>query len=233
MTRHSEQHIYERQGFGQVLGLKGRMALCLVDFVNGFNDPQMFGGGNIADAIRTSVPVLDYFRNRGSADRPHPHRLRRRRVRRQSLHRQGARPARAERGRAGEPHRPGARAAAGRTGDTEAAPVRLRRHRLCRLACPARGRDACHRRLHDERLRARRRRSTQCPTVFGRSCSRTASATVRSARTRPTSSTSAQKYGDVISSAAFFAMAAEAEGVILIFPSWPGLPATSLIPAKP
>ena len=64
MTRHSEQHIYERQGFGQALGLKGGMALCLVDFVNGFNDPEMFGGGNIADAIRASVPVLDYFRNR-------------------------------------------------------------------------------------------------------------------------------------------------------------------------
>lgn len=64
MSRHREQHIYERQGFGQALGLKGRMALCLVDFVNGFADPQMFGGGNIADAIRASLPVLDYFRNR-------------------------------------------------------------------------------------------------------------------------------------------------------------------------
>ena len=64
MTRHNEQQIYERQGFGRTLGLKGRMALCLVDFVNGFNDPAMFGGGNIADAIRASIPVLDYFRNR-------------------------------------------------------------------------------------------------------------------------------------------------------------------------
>jgi maleamate amidohydrolase len=65
MARHREQHIYESQGFGQPLGLKGRMALCLVDFVNGFNDPGQFGGGNIGEAIRNSVPVLDYFRNRG------------------------------------------------------------------------------------------------------------------------------------------------------------------------
>ncbi len=64
MTRHREQHIYESQGFGQSLGLKGRLGLILVDFVNGFNDPKLFGGGNIPEAIRNSVPVLDYFRNR-------------------------------------------------------------------------------------------------------------------------------------------------------------------------
>ena len=212
MTRHSEQHIYERQGFGQVLGLKGRMALCLVDFVNGFNDPQMFGGGNIADAIRASVPVLDYFRNRESADRPYPHRLRRRRVRRQSLHRQGARPARAERERAGEPHRPRARAAAGRTGDPQAAPVGVRRHRLRRMACPARGRDACHRRLHDERLRAGDGADSMShgfrPIVL-EDCVGDRALGPHEANLFDIG----QKYGDVISSAAFFAMAAEAEGV--------------------
>ncbi|WP_411036873.1 isochorismatase family protein [Shinella sp. BYT-45] len=41
------------------------MALLIVDFVNGFADPNAFGGGNIAEAIKATVPVLALFRARG------------------------------------------------------------------------------------------------------------------------------------------------------------------------
>ena len=50
--------VYARQGFGQTIGLGRRPALLVVDFVNGFNDPSMFGGGNIATAIEATRPVL-------------------------------------------------------------------------------------------------------------------------------------------------------------------------------
>jgi maleamate amidohydrolase len=54
--------IYARQGFGQAIGLGRRPALLVVDFVQGFADPAMFGGGNIRDAIAATVPVLDACR---------------------------------------------------------------------------------------------------------------------------------------------------------------------------
>lgn len=57
--------VYARQGFGQRLGLGRRPALLVVDFVGGFADPAMFGGGNIQDAIRTTVPILDACRKAG------------------------------------------------------------------------------------------------------------------------------------------------------------------------
>ena len=61
----NELDVYQRQGFGKSLGVKGRLGLVLVDFVRGFADPKQFGGGNIADAIKNSVPVLAFFRQRG------------------------------------------------------------------------------------------------------------------------------------------------------------------------
>lgn len=64
MAAGSEIDIYRAQGFGQALGVRGRLGLVLVDFVNGFNDPAQFGGGNIAAAIAMSVPVLAWFRER-------------------------------------------------------------------------------------------------------------------------------------------------------------------------
>ena len=56
--------IYARQGFGQTLGLGRRPALLVVDFTNGFADPEMFGGGNIRDAILATGPVLEACRRR-------------------------------------------------------------------------------------------------------------------------------------------------------------------------
>ncbi|MEN3365165.1 MAG: maleamate amidohydrolase, partial [Burkholderiales bacterium] len=53
-----ELKTYERQGFGTQLELKPPFALVIVDFVNGFADPKVFGGGNIPQAIANTVPVL-------------------------------------------------------------------------------------------------------------------------------------------------------------------------------
>jgi len=64
VTHDSELDVYQQQGFGKSLGVKGRLGLVLVDFVNGFADPTQFGGGNIAEAIDNSVPVLAFFRQR-------------------------------------------------------------------------------------------------------------------------------------------------------------------------
>lgn len=57
--------VYERQGFGQSLGIQGRIGLLIVDFVNGFADPAVFGGGNIPAAIARTVTVLAEARKRG------------------------------------------------------------------------------------------------------------------------------------------------------------------------
>ncbi|KXV01339.1 N-carbamoylsarcosine amidase [Caballeronia megalochromosomata] len=50
--------VYQRQGFGNELPIEGRIGLLIVDFVKGFADPAVFGGGNIADAIARTVPLL-------------------------------------------------------------------------------------------------------------------------------------------------------------------------------
>jgi maleamate amidohydrolase len=57
-ARDDELGIYERQGFGRPLGLQGRLGLLIVDFVNGFADPAIFGGGNIPAAITRTRDVL-------------------------------------------------------------------------------------------------------------------------------------------------------------------------------
>ncbi|KDP86420.1 N-carbamoylsarcosine amidohydrolase [Cupriavidus basilensis] len=67
MTRHSELSTYERQGFGTPLPLQAPVGLLIVDFVNGFADPAMFGGGNIAQAIANTVPLLAAAREQGWA----------------------------------------------------------------------------------------------------------------------------------------------------------------------
>jgi maleamate amidohydrolase len=58
------EEIYETQQFGQKIGLGERPVLLVVDFVNGFADPQILGGGNIRDAIAATVPLLSFFRER-------------------------------------------------------------------------------------------------------------------------------------------------------------------------
>jgi len=54
--------IYAKQQFGQKIGFGRKPALLIVDFVNGFTDPEILGGGNIGDAVKATVPLLDFFR---------------------------------------------------------------------------------------------------------------------------------------------------------------------------
>ena len=58
----SDLDVYKAQGFGNRSGFGSRPALLIVDFVNGFNDPAMFGGGNIAAAIAATARLLDAAR---------------------------------------------------------------------------------------------------------------------------------------------------------------------------
>lgn len=50
--------VYRAQGFGKPLGMGRNPALLVVDFVVGFTDPNIFGGGNIAPAVRNTVRLL-------------------------------------------------------------------------------------------------------------------------------------------------------------------------------
>ena len=57
--------VYRRQGFGHQAGLGQRPALLIVDFINGFADPQEFGGGNIPQAIARTHGLLELARAQG------------------------------------------------------------------------------------------------------------------------------------------------------------------------
>jgi maleamate amidohydrolase len=57
-----ESAVYRRQGFGNSLGLQPPFGLLIVDFVNGFADPAVFGGGNIPQAIAATRPLLQLAR---------------------------------------------------------------------------------------------------------------------------------------------------------------------------
>jgi maleamate amidohydrolase len=57
--------VYARQGFGHALGFQGQIGLLIVDFVVGFADPAVFGGGNIPAAIRRTADVLAAARKKG------------------------------------------------------------------------------------------------------------------------------------------------------------------------
>jgi maleamate amidohydrolase len=59
-----DEDIYRKQNFGQKVGFGRKPVLLVVDFVNGFTDPDVFGGGNIAEAVAATVPLLDFFRRR-------------------------------------------------------------------------------------------------------------------------------------------------------------------------
>lgn len=61
----SELDIYRRQGFGKESGFGDRPALLLVDFVNGFTDPDQFGGGNIRQAVTNTKALLAKARETG------------------------------------------------------------------------------------------------------------------------------------------------------------------------
>ncbi|MFB9269935.1 isochorismatase family protein [Bradyrhizobium erythrophlei] len=55
---------YRRQGFGNELDISGPFGLLIVDFVNGFLDPAVFGGGNISAAMQRTIVLLDEARRR-------------------------------------------------------------------------------------------------------------------------------------------------------------------------
>ena len=54
--------VYAKQQFGQKIGFGRLPALLVVDFVNGFTDPEILGGGNILDAVEATKPLLAFFR---------------------------------------------------------------------------------------------------------------------------------------------------------------------------
>jgi maleamate amidohydrolase len=62
---HADLPTYAKQGFGADLPLQAPYGLLIVDFVNGFADPEIFGGGNIPLAIANTVPLLQAARERG------------------------------------------------------------------------------------------------------------------------------------------------------------------------
>jgi len=56
--------VYKQQNFGNRIGFGRRTALIVVDFTVGFNDPALFGGGNIGAAVKRTVGLLAFFRER-------------------------------------------------------------------------------------------------------------------------------------------------------------------------
>jgi maleamate amidohydrolase len=60
-----DHEIYRAQGFGGRVGIGRKPALCIVDFVNGFVDPRVFGGGNIREAVTKTIGLLAAVRQFG------------------------------------------------------------------------------------------------------------------------------------------------------------------------
>jgi maleamate amidohydrolase len=60
----SELEIFRQQNFGNPIGFGRKAALLVVDFTVGFNDPTLFGGGNIDPAVKRTVGLLEFFRER-------------------------------------------------------------------------------------------------------------------------------------------------------------------------
>ena len=60
----SDLEIYRQQRFGNPIGFGRKCALLVVDFTVGFNDPALFGGGNIDAAVKRTVGLLAFFRER-------------------------------------------------------------------------------------------------------------------------------------------------------------------------
>lgn len=56
---------YARQGFGAAMAPKAPYGLLIVDLVNGFADPAVFGGGNIPQAIEQTAGLLAHARKQG------------------------------------------------------------------------------------------------------------------------------------------------------------------------
>lgn len=58
----TDNEIYRKQQFGQKTGFGTSPAMLVVDFVNGFVDPEILGGGNIDKAVAATGPLLGFFR---------------------------------------------------------------------------------------------------------------------------------------------------------------------------
>jgi maleamate amidohydrolase len=58
LSQHAEASVYQQQGFGTQLPVKGNIGLLIIDFVVGFADPNTFGGGNILPAIARTRQAL-------------------------------------------------------------------------------------------------------------------------------------------------------------------------------
>jgi maleamate amidohydrolase len=54
--------VFHKQSFGSPLVWQPRFGLLIVDFVNGFTNPDIFGGYNTAEAAQNTVAVLNAFR---------------------------------------------------------------------------------------------------------------------------------------------------------------------------
>ena len=65
MSNRPDQAVYDNQGFGKSLELLPPAGLLIVDFINGFADPAVFGGGNIPPAIEKTKILLALARDRG------------------------------------------------------------------------------------------------------------------------------------------------------------------------
>ncbi|WP_341668786.1 N-carbamoylsarcosine amidohydrolase [Alcaligenes sp. SDU_A2] len=61
----NEGAVYAQQGFGAQLEPQAPYGLLIIDLVNGFADPAVFGGGNIAQAIANTQLLLATARKQG------------------------------------------------------------------------------------------------------------------------------------------------------------------------
>jgi maleamate amidohydrolase len=57
--------VYTRQNFGNQVGMGRKPALLIVDFQVGFADPEVFGGGNVKEAVQATIPLLQEARALG------------------------------------------------------------------------------------------------------------------------------------------------------------------------
>ena len=64
-TPDNDLDVYDRQNFGNQSGFGSFPALLIVDFVNGFANPDEFGGGNIGSAIEATKGLLVECRSAG------------------------------------------------------------------------------------------------------------------------------------------------------------------------
>lgn len=60
----NESDVYAKQGFGADLAPKAPYGLVIIDLVNGFADPNVFGGGNIPEAINNTQELLALAREK-------------------------------------------------------------------------------------------------------------------------------------------------------------------------